>query len=107
MKLPTPDNPAASPVWENYVVAQAAHAALRIVPPYAHAVGVEVNGKRVSPVVQVPLEAPERDVDIEGIACDLQELLGPAAVVHTRIDVRPVCTLSADDGVRWFFATRP
>jgi len=107
VEFPTPDDPAASPVWENYVVVQAAQAALRLVPPHAHAVGVEVDGNRVALVVQVPLGAPEGDGDIADIAGELQDLLGPAAFVHTRIDARPVCTLSPTDGVRWFFAAHP
>lgn len=93
-------------MWENYVTAQGAQAALRLIPPYAHAVGVEVDGSRVVLVVQVPPEAPERDEGIDDIADALQDLLGPAATVSTRIDVRPVCDLSASDRVRWFFASR-
>ncbi|MBB2923231.1 hypothetical protein [Cellulomonas cellasea] len=110
MEYPTPDDPARAPVWENYVTAQGAAAALRLVPPYAHALGVEVEGNDVVLVVQVPPGAPERDEDIDDIVLQLEVLLGDAVTVRTRTDVRPECTLSptggANDRVRWFFASR-
>ena len=107
MKFPTPDDPAASPVWENYVVAQAAQAPLRSIPPYAQAVGVEVHRHQVALVVQVPLGAATGDEDIDGIADALQDLLGPVPTVNTRVEPHPVCTLSPADGVRRFVASRP
>ena len=107
MEFPAPDDPAASPVWENYVVAQAAQAALRSIPPYAHAVGVHVDRNHVALVIQVPLGVAEADEDIHGIEDALQEFLGPVAAVSTRLEPHPACTLSPNDGVRWFYASRP
>jgi hypothetical protein len=105
--FPTPDNPERAPVWENYVVAQAAHAALRLIPPYVYAMGVEVKeGTSITLVVQVPPTAPTTDQDIDDIVGELEVLLGPEMNVTTRVDFGDVCQLSPHDGVRWFYATR-
>jgi hypothetical protein len=104
--FPTPDNPGRAPVWENYVVAQAAHAALRLIPPYVYAMGVEVEGTSITLVVQVPPTAPTTDQDIDDIVGELEVLLGPEMNVAKRVDSRDVCQLRPDDGVRWFYATR-
>lgn len=44
VSLPTPEDPGRSPVWENYVVAQATQASLGLLPRSALAVGVSVAG---------------------------------------------------------------
>jgi hypothetical protein len=104
MRFPRPDDLAEAPLWENYVVAQAASAALRLIPRYAYAVGVRVRGVDVCLVVQAPANAPERDEDIDGIVSNLQTLLGDAIGVTSRTDRADGPRLGLSDGVRWFFA---
>lgn len=106
MQFPAPDDPKQAPVWENYVVAQAAKASLRIIPAYAYAVGVEVEGTRVILVVQAPEGSAAAYEDIEDMLSDLEALLGPDVQVSARVDVTDACNLSPDDGVMWFFACR-
>lgn len=77
MQFPTPDDPGEAPIWDNNVVAQAARAALRLIPPYVHAIGVEVQRSRIGLVVQVPPDAPRTDEDIDGIVGEMGDLLGP------------------------------
>ncbi|MFC5290561.1 hypothetical protein ACFPM7_26200 [Actinokineospora guangxiensis] len=44
MTTPTPDDPAGAPVWENYIVAQLAQAALGAIPRNAPLLGVSADG---------------------------------------------------------------
>ena len=105
MRYSSPDDPASAPVWENYVVAQAAQAALLLIPTYVQALGVEVAGTRVCLVVQCPHDAPVADDEaVEDISDGLSDLLGPQVDVIKRIDFRHHRTLRPDDGVRWFYA---
>jgi hypothetical protein len=107
MQYPTPDDPARAPVWENYVGAQAAQAALGLTPAYVHAAGVEVDGTRVCLVVQCPPDSPAHDdQDIADMVDGLSDLLGPDVDVAKRVDVRQRRTLRPDDGVIWFYARR-
>lgn len=106
MRFPAPEDPKQAPVWENYVVAQAAQASLRIIPAYAYAVGVEVERARVTLVVQAPRGSAAADEDIDDIVRDLEALLGPDVQVSARVDVTDGCRLRPDDGVVWFFAAR-
>ena len=106
MQFPTPDDPKRAPVWENYVVAQAAQAALGLIPANAHAVGVEVTGSRVTLVVQAPEASASDDEDFKDIVGDLEGLLGPDVQVTARVDVTDGRRLGPHDGVRWFFACR-
>jgi hypothetical protein len=107
VQFPTPDDPRRAPIWDNYVVAQAAQAALRLIPPYVHAMGVEVQGRRIGLVVHAPPDAPRMDEDIDDIADQSRDLLGSGVDIYTRIDARPACHLRPGDGVRWFYAARP
>lgn len=106
MDFPTPDDPKRAPVWENYVIAQAAQATLRSIPADAHALGVEVHGQRVVLVLQAPAGSPTAEQDMTDIVSELEALLGPEVAVSHRLDVKDECRLSPHDGVAWFFATR-
>lgn len=106
MDFPTPDDPKHAPVWENYVIAQAAQAALRLIPPDAHALGVEVSGSRVALVLQAPVASPTAEQNMTDIVSELEALLGPNVAVSLRMDIQDECHLSPDDGVAWFFASR-
>jgi hypothetical protein len=55
----------------------AAHAALRLIPTDAHAVGVRVVGTHVTPVVQAPGDSAASYEDIDDIVDELELLLGP------------------------------
>lgn len=106
MDFPAPEDPKAAPVWENYVIAQAAAASLGLIPSSAHALGVEVDGTRVILVLQAPGTSPEAEQDLTDIASELEALLGPDVNVSGRLDRQDACRLSPNDGVAWFFATR-
>lgn len=107
MEFPTPDDPKQARVWDNYVVSQASAASLRLIPPWAHAIGVEVDGLSVTLVVQAPPGRANEDGDITDIVSELGALLGPEAAVSSRTVERESPRLRPDDGVRWFFAARP
>lgn len=106
MDFPTPDDPKRAPVWENYVIAQAAHASLGLIPAHAHALGVEVNGFRVALVLQAGGASSGVEDDMTDMVSDLEALLGPEAAVSYRLDIRAERRLSPHDGVAWFFASR-
>ena len=106
MEFPTPEDPKRAPVWENYVSAQADAAALRLIPTYVLAMGVEVDGTDVRLVVQRPRSAPDADEDLDDIVNELGDLLGPAVSVSQRVEACPEPNLRPDDGVRWFWAAR-
>lgn len=77
MRYPTPEDPGQSPVWENYIVAQAVQASLGQIPEHALAVSVEVAGARVRLRFQLS-EATEDDVaDMDDIVSELEGLVGP------------------------------
>lgn len=106
MDFPTPDDPKRSPVWENYVIAQATQAALRQIPVDAHALGVEVHGPQVTLVLQAPTGSPMAEQNVEDIVSELEALLGQDVAVASRVDARGECRLDPSDGVAWFFASR-
>ena len=106
MGFPTPNDPRRAPVWENYVIAQAARASLRSIPADAHALGVEVLGHQVVLVLQVPAGSPTAEQDMTDIVSELEASLGPEVAVSHRFDLKDECRLSPDDGVAWFFAKR-
>jgi hypothetical protein len=106
MKFPTPDDPADAPVWENYVIVQAAQASLGVIPIGALAVGVQVRGTDVLLRLQM-LRLAEQDVqDVHDIADALSDLLGPDVRVRETCEIRAEPALSPHDGVRWFFRAR-
>jgi hypothetical protein len=53
LKLPTPDDPAEAPVWDNYVLAQVVQASLGLIPRTALAFGVAMQGADVRLVFSV------------------------------------------------------
>lgn len=107
MEFPTPDEPKQAPVWENYVISQAAYASLRSIPSDAHALGVEVRGFQVVLIVQAPATSAATEEDMTDIVSALEALLGPDVAVSHRVDIKDQCRLSPFDGVAWYFAARP
>jgi hypothetical protein len=106
MDYPTPEDPKRAPVWENYVIAQAAQASLGMIPAQAHALGVEVEGRQVALVLQAPAASPAVEEDMADMVSELGALMGPEVAVSHRLDVRAARRLSPHDGVAWFFASR-
>ena len=94
------------PMGLDQVVAQAAHASLRLIPTEALALGVSVDGARVHLVVQATNHEVVDSENVADILDELEALLGPDVEVSTRADVRHAVRLDPDDGVRWFFAAR-
>lgn len=107
MDFPTPQDAKNAPVWENYVIAQAAQASLRQVPADAHALGVEVKGSQVTLVVRVASWSEEAQEDVEDIVSELEGLLGQDVAVLSRVEVTSGPLLRPDDAIGWFFAARP
>ena len=106
MDFPTHDDSKQAPVWENYVIAQATQASLRLIPADAHALGVEVEGHRVALVLQSSAQSPAAEQDMTDIVSELEVLLGPKVAVSHRWDIKDDCRLDPHDGVAWFYATR-
>lgn len=106
MTMPTPDDPANAPVWENYVVAQAVQASLRLIPRGTLAFGVEVDRENVRLQFQLAEVSDEDAADITDITEDLTSLLGGQVRVSSVHAVREQPELSPDDHVRWIFVAR-
>ncbi|WP_193614932.1 hypothetical protein [Nocardioides lijunqiniae] len=106
MHFPTPDDPKQSAVWENYVIAQAAQASLRLIPSDAYALGVTVRESRVTVVLQASSDSPTAQQDMTDIVSELEALLGPDVAVSHRVVVKEKGRLSPHDEVAWFFASR-
>lgn len=107
MRFPAPGDPADSPVWQNYIIAQAAHAALGQIPEHALAVGVEASGFDVRLHFQLSALTEQDRSDVDDIASDLDDLLGDAVKVEVSIEVRANRSIPAPDGVGWIFIARP
>jgi hypothetical protein len=92
MTLPNPDDPAQAPVWDNYVVAQAVHASLALIPAHTLALGVAVDRFDVELVFQLS-EATEQDRhDINEISENFEALVGDDINVTARHEVRQAAT---------------
>ena len=104
--FPSPEDPGRAPIWDNYVVAQAAQAALGLIPSSTLALGVEIDGYDVCLHFQLSQLDDQGIVDMRDIGEELEILLGDAAKVTTAYEVRDERSLSPSDGVRWFFAAR-
>ena len=106
MRFPTPDDPARAPVWENYIIAQTVVASLGQIPVHAVAMGVEVDGVRVTLRFQLS-ELDESDSDdISDIVSELSGLVGNDVEVSEVHEVRKERSISPDDEVSWVFFSR-
>jgi hypothetical protein len=104
MTLPSPDDPAHAPVWDNYVVAQAVQASLALIPPHTLALGVAVDRFDVELVFQLSGATDRRD--ISQIWENFEALVGGAINVTARHEVRQGRDVSALDGIRWVYLAR-
>ena len=106
MEMPTPDDPARAPVWENYIAAQAAQASLARLPPDALAYGVEVRGTDVRLVFQLSDATAQGLRDIEEIRESLEDLVGDGVTVTATHEVLAERRVHPHDGVCWVFLAR-
>ncbi len=105
-QMPTPTDPATAPVWENYVVAQATQAALRLIPAHAVALGVVVDGYDITLVCKMMDETAQDRDDLADVADYLTDLVSQPARVQVLVQPSPEPALNPSDGVRWFWAAR-
>ncbi len=103
MTFPSPKDPAQSPVWDNYVVAQTVAAALGRIPRQALALGVQVQGSHVHLHFRLTELTGEGRQDIAHIADALETLVGDDVEVTDSYEVTDQIRLSPFDGVRWIF----
>ncbi len=105
--LPTPNDSASAPVWENYIVSQVAQASLGQIPVHALAMGVQVNGPQVWLRFQLS-ECSDLDVvDMDDILSELAALVGDRVQVELHSEVLTQRAVNPSDGVRWIFLARP
>ena len=107
MRLPTPGDPAGSPVWENYIVAQAVQATLGQIPVHALAVGVQVADSQVRCVFQLSEVNADDRADMDDVVSELGALVGDYVSVQLTSEVVVERSISPSDGVRWIFLARP
>jgi hypothetical protein len=106
MILPTPEDSACAPVWENYIIAQATQASLGIIPRNALAFGVEVRGYDVTLRCQLR-EATEEDMtDLDDIASDMAALVGSKIRVTRSYEIQSAPQVSPYGGICWTFIAR-
>ncbi|CAM3903904.1 hypothetical protein [Isoptericola cucumis] len=104
--MPSPSDPAGTPVWENYVVAQLTQASLSLVPRDAAALGVEVDDVDVTVVCQARNESPGVVEGLDEIVQELSMLLGEHVRVGSRVERRDAPTITPHDRTLWTFAAR-
>jgi hypothetical protein len=106
VNLPTPADPANAPVWENYVVAQTAQAALGLIPRNALALGVEVGGENAVLRFQLAACTPQDVEDMDDIVSELEALLGQGVKVTRTADVLVQRMVDPSAPVRWVYLSR-
>lgn len=106
MNFPRPDDPAGAPVWDNYIVAQAAGAASGLLPRHVLAFGVEVDRERIVLRYQLRRCTTSDAQDMDDILGEFEALVGPEVVVSSTHEVLETRRISPGDGVRWVFLAR-
>lgn len=106
MSFPSPVDPGGAPVWENYMVAQAVQASLGLIPRNALAVGVGVDGVRVTLVFQLSTLTESDETDITDMVDELGMLVGDEVEISYRSEVRDSRQVSPRDHIRWIFLAR-
>ena len=106
MILPSPDDPAEAPIWDNYIVAQAVQASLGLIPQHALAVGVQVDGVNVMLRFQLT-ELTESDQEaMNDIVDEFEMLVGDQVHVSARPELHAERNISPFDGIQWIFLAR-
>jgi hypothetical protein len=106
LKLPTPDNPELSPIWENYIIAQAVQASLGQIPEHALAVGVEVTGTRVRLRFQLSTATEDDERDMADIVSEMEALVGNGVQIEQVLEVRSERLITPSHDVCWIFLAR-
>ncbi|AXE37793.1 hypothetical protein [Acidipropionibacterium virtanenii] len=106
MTLPTPEDPARAPIWENYATAQTSQASLGLIPDHAYAVGVEVNGRHLRLRFQLSRLTEEDEEDMRDIVSELEALVAQEIYVDYSYEFTDRPRLDPHDGVSWIYATK-
>lgn len=106
MKLPTPEDPANSPVWDTYIIAQAAHASLGQLPQNTQAFGVMVDNNKVTLHFDVTDMSLEDIEDIDSILADFEALVGSHVMVDKVCNIRTGPVTAVHNSVYWIFRAR-
>ena len=107
MTLPSPDDLSRVPVWENYTVAQATQASLRLIPRHALAYGVETSGTSLRLRFQLSEITESDEADISDIVNELEALVGDDIEVTYSCETMDRYQISPTDGVHWIFLAHP
>lgn len=106
MTLPTPQDMAQAPAWENYVMAQAVTAMLGKIPRPALTIGVQTRAEQVVLIFQLARLTDEARADIEEIVEDLEVLLGDEIEVSVRHEVVERPTVDPAERIGWIYRVR-
>lgn len=106
MKYPTPQDPGHAPIWENYVVAQAAQAALGRIPRSTLAFGVRQDGTDITLHFQLKSVSAQDLEDLDDIVWELESLVGQEVRVSREYEVLDVRSIIRRDGIRWIYLSR-
>ncbi len=107
MSMPTPDDLAFAPAWDNYLVAQTVHASLGLIPSNALCIGVAVSKAGVEIVFQMLDLTVQDQADIDEIVENLGSLIAFVVPVtsSTRVVKDREITPSGQP-IRWLFLKR-
>lgn len=106
MTLPTPENPANAPIWDNYATAQTSQASLGLIPEHAYAVGVEINGRHLRLRFQLSHLTEAGEEDMSDILSELEALVGQEILVDSSYEITTYPKVDPHDGVRWVYLAR-
>lgn len=107
MMLPTPEDMARAPVWENYVTAQVVQASLGQIPANALAVGVRVDGRQAELVFYLSNMTGGDAEDMESLTSEFEALVGEQIRVTRCVEIRSGLLVDPRDGIRWVYLARP
>ncbi len=105
--LPTPDDVARAPAWENYVTAQVVQASLGQIPANALAVGVRVDGRQAELVFYLSNMTGGDAEDMESLTSEFEALVGEQIRVTRCVEIRSGLSVDPRDGIRWVYLARP
>ena len=105
-EFPSPDNMRRAPVWDCYVIAQAAAALLGVVPHNALAVGVRAEGRLITMIFRMSQLTGSDEDDIDFVCDYLQDLVGEDINVDRSVSLVSEPGISAGDGIGWLYAKR-
>jgi hypothetical protein len=106
MTFPLPNDPAQAPIWDNYVVAQAAQASLGIIPASTLAFGIRIDGLDVELRFQLMLVSEADLEDMDDIVSELEGILSTEVRVTRTYELLDHHLIPPDDGIRWVYMSR-